>query len=211
MWDGWPISRILFLFTGLALLMITVQVSIFHYRQNFRHWAQYVPVIGAIAKHILYDERKELLDYVLHHMDNKLSSPIGEDQRKVGTPEQKVLIRQGLKALNRLAQKQYGAHFLDIDPQQQLLLLSALDSGKAAPMTEWQTIPQKELFKKLTTQITSAYYSHPTVWSEIGYGGPAYPRGYVRVERGLTDPCITFSPRLQWWGKFCPMSTTELP
>ncbi|HBX22156.1 MAG TPA: hypothetical protein DEF34_00750 [Desulfotomaculum sp.] len=47
MWDGWPISRILFLFTGLALLMITVQVSIFHYRQNFRHWAQYGPVIGA--------------------------------------------------------------------------------------------------------------------------------------------------------------------
>ncbi|HBX22157.1 MAG TPA: gluconate 2-dehydrogenase subunit 3 family protein [Desulfotomaculum sp.] len=145
-------------------------------------------LIAAIAKHILYDERKELLDYVLHHIDNKLSSPIGEDQRKVGTPDQKVLIREGLKALDKLAQKQYGAPFLEVDPQPQLLLLSALAAGKAAPMTEWQTIPQKELFKKLATQITSAYYSHPTVWSEIGYGGPAYPRGYVRVEKGLTDP-----------------------
>ncbi len=46
MWDGWPITRILLLFTGLAFLMISLQVSIFHYRQNFRHWAMYGPVIG---------------------------------------------------------------------------------------------------------------------------------------------------------------------
>jgi hypothetical protein len=24
----------------------------------------------------------------------------------------------------------------------------------------------------------AAYYSHPWAWSEIGFGGPAYPRGY---------------------------------
>ncbi|WP_369127188.1 hypothetical protein [Paenibacillus antri] len=33
-----------------------------------------------------------------------------------------------------------------------------------------------------------AYYSHPAVWSEIGYGGPAYPRGYVRTQLGQLDP-----------------------
>jgi len=26
------------------------------------------------------------------------------------------------------------------------------------------------------------------VWSEMGYGGPAYPRGYYRIEAGVTDP-----------------------
>lgn len=144
-------------------------------------------LISAIAKHVLYDERKELLDYVLHHLDNKLSSPVGEDQRKVGTPEQKVLIRDGLKAIDKLAKKLHGAPFLEIDSQQQLSILTDLHTGKAPQMADWQTIPQKELFKKLATEITSAYYSHPTVWSEIGYGGPAYPRGYVRLERGLTD------------------------
>jgi lysylphosphatidylglycerol synthetase-like protein (DUF2156 family) len=49
MWDGWPITRVLLLFTGLAFLMISLQVSIFHYRQNFRHWAMYGPVIGGPA------------------------------------------------------------------------------------------------------------------------------------------------------------------
>ncbi len=33
-----------------------------------------------------------------------------------------------------------------------------------------------------------AYYSHLVAWSEIGYGGPAYPRGYVRTQMGQLDP-----------------------
>jgi lysylphosphatidylglycerol synthetase-like protein (DUF2156 family) len=45
MWQGWPIERILLLFVGLAFLLIGVQVTIFHSRQNFRHWAMWVPVI----------------------------------------------------------------------------------------------------------------------------------------------------------------------
>jgi hypothetical protein len=150
-----------------------------------KHEAQ---MIFAIAKHIVYDHRKEILDYVLHHMDNTLSSPIGEDQRKVDTPEQRVLVREGLKAVDEVAQKQYGASFLEIRVDQQLSILTALQKGKAVQVKAWQTIPQKELFNKLATAIASAYYSHPTVWSEIGYGGPAYPRGYVRIEKGLTDP-----------------------
>lgn len=145
-------------------------------------------MIFAIAQHIVYDDRKEILDYVLDHIDSTLFSPIGEDQRQVGEPEHKVLIRKGLKAIDKLAEKQYGASFLEIDSQQQLSLLTALETGKAMLVDEWQSISQKQLFKKLATQIVSAYYSHPTVWSEIGYGGPAYPRGYVRVEKGLTDP-----------------------
>lgn len=54
MWEGWPLARILLFFIGLALLLITLQVGIFHYRQNFRHWAMYgpviaTPVIGVVA------------------------------------------------------------------------------------------------------------------------------------------------------------------
>lgn len=145
-------------------------------------------MVFAIARHIVYDDRKEILDYVVHHLDSMLTSPTGEDQRKVGTPEQKTLVRRGLMAIGRLAEKQHGAPFTEIEATQQLAILTALHMGKALPLSEWQDIPQKELFKKLTTEIVSAYYSHPAVWAEIGYGGPAYPRGYVRVEMGLTDP-----------------------
>jgi hypothetical protein len=27
--------------------------------------------------------------------------------------------------------------------------------------------------------VCEAFYSHPWAWNEIGFGGPAYPRGYA--------------------------------
>lgn len=145
-------------------------------------------LILAIARHIVYEDRKEILAYVVHHLDSTLASPIGEDQRKVGIPPKKELIRQGLKFIDKLANKEFHAPFLDIEVDEQLSLLESLDKGKATQISGWPDNKQKALFNKLATEISSAYYSHPIVWSEIGYGGPAYPRGYVRVEKSLTDP-----------------------
>ena len=33
-----------------------------------------------------------------------------------------------------------------------------------------------------------ALYSHPKAWNEIGFGGPASPRGYVRLDGDRPDP-----------------------
>ncbi|XEC97406.1 hypothetical protein AB6A23_13105 [Paenibacillus tarimensis] len=46
-WDGWPLARIVILFVSLAYLMIWIQVTMFHYRQNFHHKSMWVPVISA--------------------------------------------------------------------------------------------------------------------------------------------------------------------
>ncbi|UFJ40935.1 hypothetical protein LOK74_23605 [Brevibacillus humidisoli] len=46
MWQGWPLERVIILFTGLAFAMIFVQVTMFHSRQNFRHWSMWLPVLG---------------------------------------------------------------------------------------------------------------------------------------------------------------------
>lgn len=44
-WQGWPLARMVILFSALGFLLVFVQVTLFHYRQNFRHWSQWVPVI----------------------------------------------------------------------------------------------------------------------------------------------------------------------
>jgi hypothetical protein len=41
---------------------------------------------------------------------------------------------------------------------------------------------------RMARDIVLAYYAHPTAWSEIGYGGPASPRGYVRLDYNERDP-----------------------
>ncbi|MGD8192639.1 hypothetical protein ACQCN2_21940 [Brevibacillus ginsengisoli] len=46
MWVGWPLERVLLLFVGLAFLLIFVQVTMFHSRQNFHHWSMWIPVLA---------------------------------------------------------------------------------------------------------------------------------------------------------------------
>lgn len=45
-WNGWPIHRVLFLFVGVSFFMIFLQVTLYHYRQNFRHWSMWIPVLA---------------------------------------------------------------------------------------------------------------------------------------------------------------------
>jgi hypothetical protein len=45
-WNGWSLDRVVILLLGFFYLMIFVQVTLFHYRQNFRHWSMYLPVIA---------------------------------------------------------------------------------------------------------------------------------------------------------------------
>jgi hypothetical protein len=50
-------------------------------------------------------------------------------------------------------------------------------------------MPPKGFYKqRLMHDLVMAYYSHPTAWNEIGFGGPASPRGYVRMGFNRRDP-----------------------
>ena len=42
-------------------------------------------------------------------------------------------------------------------------------------------------WKVVTRAMLSAFYSHPWAWNEIGFGGPAYPRGYARLGAGQRE------------------------
>lgn len=46
-WAGWTLDRVSILFVSLAFLLIGVQVTLFHYRQNFHHKAMWIPVLAA--------------------------------------------------------------------------------------------------------------------------------------------------------------------
>jgi hypothetical protein len=53
----------------------------------------------------------------------------------------------------------------------------------------WRGMPCKLFFQhRVIPDITHAYYAHPLAWNEIGFGGPASPRGYVRMGLDRRDP-----------------------
>jgi hypothetical protein len=45
--------------------------------------------------------------------------------------------------------------------------------------------------------VLDAFYSHPWAWNEIGFGGPAYPRGYSR----FGSPHLQAAEREAWEGR----------
>ena len=48
-------------------------------------------------------------------------------------------------------------------------------------------LPPDKTWKVVSRAILSAFYSHPWAWNEIGFGGPAYPRGYARLGVGQRE------------------------
>ncbi len=141
-----------------------------------------------IAAQLLDDTRDSILHFVIAHFDQQLGSDIGENQRKANVPKASVLIRQGIRAIDHYATLTYGKQFAGLADEEKQSILTTMQNNKINLTADGINIPAKELFNKLQNEAVSSYYSHPTVWSEIGYAGPAYPRGYVRSELRQRDP-----------------------
>ncbi|MBE1444294.1 gluconate 2-dehydrogenase subunit 3 family protein [Paenibacillus sp. OAS669] len=136
---------------------------------------------------LMDDARGEIIQYVIEHIDHTLSAGI-ESERKSDVPHAAALIRAGLGGLDDSCQILYTERFFHLDTERQLQIMTSISENDALPHDTWKTIPQSVFFQKLLRLTTEAYYSHPRVWSDIGYGGPAYPRGYVRMHPGQLDP-----------------------
>jgi hypothetical protein len=81
----------------------------------------------------------------------------------------------------------------------QELILKSLHDGKPEPNNvAWQKMPVRRFWAMLMEDCVTAYYSHPWAWDEIGFGGPAYPRGYMRLENGLPEPWEKDEQRYAW-------------
>jgi hypothetical protein len=61
----------------------------------------------------------------------------------------------------------------------------------------WSELNVSRAWSVLLRMILSAFYAHPWAWNEIGFGGPAYPRGYSR----FGSPHIDTAEREPWEGE----------
>jgi hypothetical protein len=51
----------------------------------------------------------------------------------------------------------------------------------------WDSLPCARAWSVVMRAVLSEFYSHPWAWNEIGFGGPAYPRGYARLGAGQRE------------------------
>jgi hypothetical protein len=121
-------------------------------------------------------------------VDEKLSRGASDGYRLAAMPSDRDAWRLGLKALNAEAQAAYGRDFCNLQEGLQDALLARMQKGELTS-PEWSSMSSKDFFnKRMARDVVLAYYAHPTAWSEIGWGGPASPRGYVRLDFNERDP-----------------------
>lgn len=148
-----------------------------------------VELVWSICTIFLGDRRITVLHYVLRHLDTTLSQNKGEGQRKQGIPSAKLLVQDGLFRIAETLQTEFPSSSESDNKLERLeQLIQQLSRNEANPQALWRDFPQKAFFEKMLMLSIESYYSHPQIWSEIGYGGPAYPRGYVRTQLGQLDP-----------------------
>jgi hypothetical protein len=122
------------------------------------------------------------------YVDQKMHDNILDGYRYAVLPPQGEAWRRGLAGLEQSARDLLGAPFHQLPPERQDELLRRMQEGQLDGEA-WADMPCRPFFEhRLIPDITHAYYAHPTAWNEIGFGGPASPRGYVRMALDRRDP-----------------------
>jgi len=136
---------------------------------------------------------------ILPVIDERLYKNALNGYRYEDMPPDRDAYHLGLRAIDQMAQERFHLPFLELSTLPQELILKSLHDGAPdPPVAVWKHMPVHRFWTLIFEDCVTAYYSHPWAWDEIGFGGPAYPRGYMRLENGLPEPWETEEVRYIW-------------
>ena len=132
------------------------------------------------ARLVPQPEREEPVP-IVPWIDNMLEQNHTPGYRYADMPPMREAWRQGLDAIAAEARECHGKPFEQLSPDEQDALLTDVQHNRVGSR-RWDGLPAGGFFlHHLLKQVVGVYYSHPDAWSEIGFGGPASPRGYARL------------------------------
>jgi hypothetical protein len=100
-------------------------------------------------------------------------------------PEDGQAWRDTLGYLDDDARGKFGRGFAECPAAEQQAVIQAVqDLGSG----DWHGVNASRVWSLWTRYACTAFYSHPTAWDEMGFPGPAYPRGYKNAGVGKREP-----------------------
>lgn len=119
---------------------------------------------------------------------DKLARDDRDGFRPAGLPPLVEAWTLGLDAFEVEAQSRHEVTCASLTDELLDELLRAVAAGDVTTLA-WGELDPGLFWKwRMIPDLVAAYYAHPSAWSAMGFGGPASPRGYVRLEANRRDP-----------------------
>jgi hypothetical protein len=148
----------------------------------------FTPDEEAIARpllDLLLDQHDDPRVPVLPVIDTRLADQSTDGWRYEDLPEDGQAWRDTLAALDEDARDAHGIGFARCDDDARRAMIQAVQDLGGKP---WHGLPADRVWSLWTRYACTAFYAHPWAWNEIGFSGPAYPRGYKNAGVGRREP-----------------------
>ncbi len=123
---------------------------------------------------------------VLAVVDRKLAEGQLDGYQYAGMPDDGETWRRVARGLDEAAAAHGCASYAAAPPGLRGELTNAFAHGELSGGA-WDRLRVTRAWNVVMRSVLAAFYSHPWAWNEIGFGGPAYPRGYARLGVGAGE------------------------
>jgi hypothetical protein len=124
---------------------------------------------------------------LLEPIDDRLLHREGDGYRFDDMPEDGEAWKRSIAALDEESRRLHGRPFWAASRRDQKEIIEAVRTESS----EWHGLPGTRVFQLWMRYALTAFYSHPWAWNEIGFPGPAYPRGYKSIGIDRLEPFET--------------------
>jgi len=122
---------------------------------------------------------------VVPQIDARLAEQSTDGWRYAGMPEDGQAWRESLRHLDEDCRAACSRPFAEAAPGDQRAVIQAVQDLGAK---DWHGLNAAHVWSLWTRYACTAFYAHPLAWNEIGFPGPAYPRGYKNAAVDGREP-----------------------
>jgi hypothetical protein len=151
-----------------------------------RFFSPHEGATGAALVRQLLDLEDENPVPVIAMIDARLAEQQTDGWRYAGLPADGEAWRQSLTHLDHDAFVRCGRSFADADPADQSKVVDDVQTHDDT--LDLHGMPASRVWSLWTRYACTAYYSHPFAFAEMGFPGPAYPRGYKNIGIDRREP-----------------------
>ncbi len=134
---------------------------------------------------------------VINFVDDKYARGKSDGYQYADMPDDDFAWRLVARGLDEQAAQRAGASsYAAADDDVKIAIVSDFAQGQLSGGA-WDDLNVKHAYSLVMRVTLTCFYSHPWAWNEIGFGGPAYPRGYSR----FGSPRLQPAEREPWEGR----------